>query len=183
MMKNAAAAALILILGAPAVLGAEAAAKPKMETPARSEAGPKAPAAEKSEASDEIQDSARAWLLHLKEALTQATLAGDYQKGDVAQVAAVRGAPQQAVDADAPVWKGGFSDEARAELKTERAALAQGVELILDGHAAEGREKILAFEAQYPRSRLRGAAEEALRKAVSAPPATSGVAPAGKSSR
>ncbi|MDE1975830.1 MAG: hypothetical protein KGI84_01055, partial [Elusimicrobia bacterium] len=171
-MKNAMAAALILILGAPMAMSAEGVAKPKAETQA----------AEKAKAAVEIPDSAKTWLLHLKEALTQTTLAGDYQKGDVAEVAAVRGAPQQAVE-PAPVWKGGFSDQARAELKTERAALAQGVKLILDGHAAEGREKILAFETQYPRSRLRGAAEEALRKAVSAPPATSGVAPAGKSSR
>ena len=162
-MKNTMAAALILILGASIARGAEGTAKPKTAV--------------------EIPDSARTWLLHLKEALTQTTLAGDYQKGDVAEVAAVRGAPQQAVDPDAPVWKGGFSDKARAELKTERAALAQGVELILDGHAAEGREKILAFETQYPRSRLRGAAEEALRKTASASAATPGAAPAGKSSR
>ncbi|HVA67252.1 MAG TPA: hypothetical protein VNK24_10075 [Elusimicrobiota bacterium] len=162
MKKTAAAAILTLLLGPSLARGASS-------DTAKADALP-APVA--------------TWLLHLKDALTQTTLTSEYQKGDVAQVAAVRGARQDVPGADKPVWKGGFSDQARAELKKERAALAQGVTLLLKGRVAEGRAQILAFEKQYPRSRLRGAAEEALRKtAPGAPAAPKTDAPAAKSSR
>ncbi|HVC08555.1 MAG TPA: hypothetical protein VNH15_01280 [Elusimicrobiota bacterium] len=180
MKKTAAAAALILALGASLAKSASSdTVKTATKAPAKTEA---------------LSIPAETWLTHLKDALTQTTLSGEYQKGDVAQVAAVRGARQQVPSADKPVWKGGFSDQARVELKKERAALAQGVDLLLQGRLAEGRAQILAFEKQYPRSRLRGAAEEALRKTASeavlqrpaapktdAPPASA--APAAKSSR
>jgi len=154
-MKKTAAVAILTIL-----LGPSLARSASSDT---AKAAPKAPAEVEA-----LPAPVATWLTHLKDALTQTTLTGEYQKGNVAQVAAVRGARQEVPSADKPVWKGGFSDQARAELKKERAALAQGVNLLLEGRVAEGRDQILAFEKQYPRSRLRGAAEEALRKTAPA---------------
>ncbi|MGH7441903.1 MAG: hypothetical protein ACREKE_04430 [bacterium] len=124
-----------------------------------------APAAEAAAApaSADILARTKTWLTHLEDALTQSALSSDYQKGSVAQAAAVRGAKQTAADPN-PVWKGGFADEARAELRKERAALAQGVGLLVKGGLTQGRAELLAFVKDYPQSPFLGAAQEALKK-------------------
>ncbi len=144
-----------------AVLAAEAGA-PRGSAPAASASVVSAP-----------PSSVGTWLAHLKDALTQSALSADYQKGDLAQVAAVRGAKQDLDEADPqkPVWKGGFADQDAAQAKKERAALARGVSLILQGKIDEGRAQIQAFETQYPKSALLSDAQEVLRKTAAAPQA------------
>ncbi len=117
---------------------------------------------------------AKVWLVHLEQALTQTAIAGDYQKQDVAQVAAVRGSAQDVVNPDKPVWKGGFADKENIKIRKERAELAQDVALLLGGKTKEGKTALLAFEAEHPRSLLAQDAQLAIKKADDlAPPKNS----------
>lgn len=118
----------------------------------------------KSEAPRPKPSMLRTWFKHLKEGLSESSVAGSFQKSRVTAVAAVRGAPQGAVEPDKPQWKGGAKAKKAEQLKKEKAELASAVDLILEGKVKEGEAGLEAFEKAHPKSPLLADVAEAREK-------------------
>lgn len=96
----------------------------------------------------------RTWFEHLKKGLTESSVRSHYQKSRVTAVAAVRGAKQEAMDADAPAWIGGPESRKAAQTRKERAEFEKSVDFILKGEFKEGLAGLEAFEKAHPKSGL-----------------------------
>jgi len=82
-------------------------------------------------------------------------------KTRVSAVAAVRGA-RQGSDSGALYWKGGVSEQAGKKLAEEKKALADAVQLVVDGKTGEGRAALEKFIKDHPESVYAPDAKEAL---------------------
>ncbi len=97
-------------------------------------------------------DALNTWLLHLKQALSDSAVSGQYQRHrSLTVVAAVRGAKQSVADLDQPAWIT-QSKARRLENRTERQEFAAAVDLALSGKTADALGKLDAFEKAHPRS-------------------------------
>lgn len=97
--------------------------------------------------------SVMSWLKNWKNSLERSAVETRYRKMRTASaVAAVRGGPQEAANAQKVYWKGGWSEKRDAERMKERKELAAVVGLMMDGKAAEAREALDAFEKAHPQS-------------------------------
>lgn len=121
-----------------------------------------APAAE--EAGLKKWSALKTWFKHLKEGLADSAVSGQYQKGKVTAVAAVRGSPQDAVDPKKPSWKGSSQSKKAQELRKEKSELGKAVDLILEERFSEAEESLAAFEKAHPKSSLLAEAKEARAK-------------------
>ena len=133
-MKNACAAALAAVLACAAVRADDA--KPKSAPTTR--------------------ESIMTFLKHLKQALTESSVAEQYKSGATgATVAAVRGENQNSALADpnAPILKGGADEALAKRRKAEDAEFEKGVDLLLAGKTAEGVKALEAFKAKHPKYR------------------------------
>jgi hypothetical protein len=114
--------------------------------------------------SDKVK-SLTSWFTHWKQALERSAVESRYRRGmRTTAVAAVRGAGQGGEDPELPYWKGTWSDKKMAQRLKEREELAQAVELILGGKAAEGAAALAAFEKKHPKSSLLADVHEAQAK-------------------
>ncbi len=82
-------------------------------------------------------------------------------KNRVSAVAAVRGS-KQGSDAEALYWKGGVSEKAQKKLAEEKKALADAVQLVVDGKTAEGKAALENFIKDKPDSIYIADAKEAV---------------------
>lgn len=88
-------------------------------------------------------------------------------KTRVSAVAAVRGS-KTGRDASELYWKGGVSEQARKKAETERKALGDAVELVVNGDTVSGREALEKFIKDNPDSVYVPDAREALEMLPSA---------------
>lgn len=135
-----------------------------------------APARAGESAVAKMGDSLLSWFKHVKEGLSESSVGSYRQHGRISAVAAVRGAEQDAVDPQKPVWKSAAAGKKSKALKAQRVELAAAVDAALAGKLDESRAKLDAFEKAHPDSALladareiRGKLEEA--KAEGAAPA------------
>lgn len=97
--------------------------------------------------------SVLSWFKNWKNALERSAVEGKYRRMRTSTaVAAVRGSGQSSKDADAPYWKGGWSDKRVAERMKEREELAAAVGLIFDEKLSDARAALDAFEKAHPKS-------------------------------
>lgn len=117
--------------------------------------------------------SIQTWFLHLKQGLSDSAVRSRYQthRGATA-VAAVRGAKQDAADADHPQWET-MTKAQREALKKERLEFAADVDLALSGKVAQAGAGFDAFEKAHPKSRYLADVRQARErlKGLSAAPA------------
>lgn len=137
-----------------------------------------APARAEESAVAKMGDSLLSWFKHVKEGLSESSVGSYRQHGRISAVAAVRGASQDTVDPQKPVWKSAAAGKKSKALKAQRLELAAAVDAALAGKLDDSRAKLDAFEKAHPDSALLADAKEIRGKLDEARTAAAAPAPA-----
>lgn len=142
-----------------------------------------APARAEESAAAKLGDSLLSWFKHVKEGLSESSVGSYRQHGRISAVAAVRGAEQDSVDPQKPVWKSAAAGKKSKALKAQRVELAAAVDAALAGKLEESRAKLDAFEKAHPDSALLADAKEIRGKLEEAKAAAAAPAPADETAK